>query len=211
MYSEVRVEAERVRADARARRDALTHEFVQQAGSRIVRRLVEQPWYQAATRVALFAAVRNEPDLDAVRKDCDRRGVRVAYPRVSGEHLGFFPVRGQEPLVPGAFRIPEPAGEEAIRLVDLDVVLTPGLAFDEAGGRLGHGLGFYDRAFRPKLPHGGPLRIGVCWDEQVLAGDQRVPTHPGDASLDAIVTERRLVLCSARLPPAAAAQTGEAS
>ncbi len=208
---EVRAEADVLRFAARKRRDALGHEFVRQAGLRVFRRLVAQPWYQAATRLALFAAIRNEPDLEDVLTDCIGRGVRVAYPRVQGSGLRFAFIDGVHALIPGAFGVLEPRDGEAVAVRDLDLVLTPGLVFDEEGGRLGYGKGFYDRAFEsggqdPVDPATGPLRVAVCWDQQVLPAGRLVPTHSGDAPLDAILTERRLIVCSERLPPRSASE-----
>ena len=204
---------------------------MRQAGRRIFRRLVGQSWYQAATRVALFAAIRNEPDLEAVLNDCNERGARCAYPRVRGEGLQFSYVSSIDELIPGAFGVPEPrqggdGGEgdgdghgDSVAIADLDLVLTPGLVFDVRGGRIGYGKGFYDRAFGQaafgqaafEQAADGPLRVAVCWDHQVLPSDQRAPTHSGDAPLDAIVTERRVVVCSDRLPPPSAADRRDPS
>lgn len=204
-----------MRVRARAHRDALSTDFVRQASRDVFRRLVEQPWYQAATRLALFSAIRNEPGLDEVFEDSIGRGARAAYPRVQGQGLRFAYVTTLDDLIPGAFGVREPRGGEAVAVAELDLVLTPGLVFDVTGGRLGYGKGFYDRAFElgeaalaqdgdaPRQQR-GPLRVGVCWDQQVLPPDRRVPTHAGDAPLDALVTERRLVVCSDRLTPPSA-------
>ena len=174
------------------------------ASHRIFRRIVEQPWYQAAERVAIFAAIRNEPELGEVLTDCREREVRVAYPRVAGRGLRFAYVTGPQDLTPGAFGILAPTGGDPVAVAELHLVLTPGLVFDEQGGRLGYGKGFYDRAF------GGlnedPLRVGVCWEQQVLPPGEVVPSHGGDALVDLIVTERRVIACGTepglgRTPP----------
>lgn len=176
------------------------------ASHRIFRRIVEQPWYQAAKRVALFAAIRNEPELDEVLTDCRARGVRVAYPRVAGRGLRFAYVRSLQDLTPGAFGVLAPTGGEPVAVADLQLVLTPGLVFDDQGGRLGYGKGFYDRAF------GGcsedPLRVGVCWEQQVLPPGEFVPSHGGDALVDLIVTERRVIVCGQE-PERGRGATGE--
>ncbi|TKA71769.1 hypothetical protein B0A49_02635 [Cryomyces minteri] len=82
----------------------------------------------------------------------------------------------------------------------LDMIVMPGMAFDERLGRLGHGKGFYDRFLQrykeidksvadasgeePKMP----LLVGLALTEQVLAPDQTVPMTATDWPLDALVT-----------------------
>ena len=60
------------------------------------------------------------------------------------------------------------------------------LAFDLAGGRLGQGGGYYDRAF---ASDGGPLLCGVAYAFQLI---DAVPCNSRARRMDAIVTDRGL-------------------
>lgn len=64
----------------------------------------------------------------------------------------------------------------------IGAVLVPGLAFDRNGGRLGHGMGYYDR-FLARL---GPaaLRIGVTGDLVV----ERLPMDEFDVPMTYLAT-----------------------
>ena len=67
-----------------------------------------------------------------------------------------------------------------------DVILTPGLAFDRTGGRLGRGAGFYDRFLeRAKLSTSAPV-LGVCFAEQLV---DRVPADTHDVGVGMLVTQ----------------------
>ncbi len=48
-------------------------------------------------------------------------------------------------VVVNSFGIPEPAEGEELSADEIDLVITPLLAFDEKGYRVGYGRGFYDR------------------------------------------------------------------
>jgi prolyl-tRNA editing enzyme YbaK/EbsC (Cys-tRNA(Pro) deacylase) len=61
-----------------------------------------------------------------------------------------------------------------VSLADIDVVLVPGLVFDDNGNRLGRGKGYYD-GLLGKLPR-GVVRIGVTVDE-LLVESLPVETH----------------------------------
>ncbi len=73
-------------------------------------------------------------------------------------------------------------------IVEPSVILTPLVAFDDDGHRLGQGAGHYDRAFaaRPDA-----LRIGIAWSVQRTG---RVPNDPWDMPLDAVMTEKDLMI-----------------
>ena len=60
---------------------------------------------------------------------------------------------------------------------------TPLLAFDDSGGRLGQGGGFYDRTFaaRPNV-----TRIGLAYAGQAA---ERLPMQRHDMALDGVLTE----------------------
>ena len=83
-------------------------------------------------------------------------------------------------LVRGAFGIPAPEGGED---TPCDVALTPLLAFDDEGYRLGYGGGFYDAYFarRPET-----LRVGLAYCAQRA---DRLPHEEWDVPLHAVVTE----------------------
>ncbi|MDB5048656.1 MAG: 5-formyltetrahydrofolate cyclo-ligase, partial [Fibrobacteres bacterium] len=70
-------------------------------------------------------------------------------------------------------------------------VLIPGLCFDNRGGRLGKGLGFYDRY----LAGNRALRAGLGFD--VLITQKNLTLDPHDQLMDAVVSEKRLLVFSA--------------
>ena len=90
------------------------------------------------------------------------------------------------------FGIPEPAGAAPIRITELQAVLCPLVAFDERGGRLGMGAGYYDRLFATPAKSTLPLRVGVAYEVQRMA---HIPMHANDVPLQAMVTEKGWFTC----------------
>jgi len=68
-----------------------------------------------------------------------------------------------------------------------DVLLIPGVAFDQQKNRLGRGAGFYDRYLNinPKI-----IKIGICKHERLL---DLIPYSSQDVKMDYIVTDKTLV------------------
>ena len=78
---------------------------------------------------------------------------------------------------------------EIIAPEDIDVVLTPGLAFTEKGERLGKGKGYYDR-FLPRCTKA--ISMGVAFETQVV---KEVPVAGHDVNVRYLVTEKGLRVC----------------
>jgi 5-formyltetrahydrofolate cyclo-ligase len=71
-------------------------------------------------------------------------------------------------------------------------IISPGLAFDRSGRRLGRGQGYYDRFLAdPRLA--AAVRIGVCWSMQLL---REIPVDQHDIPMDWICHERGVVTVS---------------
>ena len=72
----------------------------------------------------------------------------------------------------------------------LDAVLFPLVGFDETGGRLGMGGGFYDRtfAFSRIRPCMAPKLVGLAHDFQRV---EQLPIEPWDVPLHGVVTDKR--------------------
>ena len=69
-------------------------------------------------------------------------------------------------------------------------MLFPLVGFDENGGRLGMGGGFYDRtfAFSRIRPGMAPKLIGLAHDFQKV---RELPIEPWDVPLHGVVTDKR--------------------
>jgi 5-formyltetrahydrofolate cyclo-ligase len=69
----------------------------------------------------------------------------------------------------------------------IEAVLVPGVLFSYAGGRLGHGRGYYDQLLG-SLPR-RPFRWGVTVERRVV---ESLPMTENDVWMDAIATESGL-------------------
>ena len=120
-----------------------------------------------------------------------KAGRTVALPRMESRAgpARFLAWRGGEALTADAFGVPSPPATGA----DLSprLILTPLLAFDRAGRRLGQGGGHYDRIISLSRAHGA-VAVGLAYAEQEMGV---VPTGPHDAHLDWVITPKEAIKC----------------
>jgi 5-formyltetrahydrofolate cyclo-ligase len=142
--------------------------------------------------VAGFSALPAEIDPALALAALRQRGVEVALPRVTAASPRLrFHRAGADELRPGPFGILEPADScPEVAAEQIDLFLVPGLAFDGAGRRLGFGGGYYDELAPAVRAGGRGVLIGLGFDFQVV---ERCPAGEGDARLDAVVTDARVL------------------
>lgn len=99
---------------------------------------------------------------------------------------------GTEPLEKGLWGLMEPTLAQHF-LPPVQLLLVPGLAFDEQGHRLGYGRGFYDALLARLSPE--VVTLGVGFESQM---HQSVPVEPHDWPVQGLLSERGLVWARAR-------------
>ena len=96
----------------------------------------------------------------------------------------------EKDLKPGQRGILEPDATrcKSVPIECLDIVIIPGVAFDEKGGRIGSGEGYYDR-FIPRLPI-TTRKISIAFEDQIIP---QIPMDFHDKHVDIIITNERAI------------------
>lgn len=76
----------------------------------------------------------------------------------------------------------------AVPIDCIDIAIIPGIAFDEKGGRIGSGDGYYDRLI-PQLPI-TTRKVALALDDQIIP---MVPLESHDKYVDIIITDKRII------------------
>ncbi|MDO5700411.1 MAG: 5-formyltetrahydrofolate cyclo-ligase [Bowdeniella nasicola] len=142
-----------------------------------------------ARTVTCYVSEPGEPDTSQLLADLEGRGVRVLLPVLGpGLARAWAYYRGHEDLerrAPG--RPPEPSGPilpaEAIR--DAEAIITPGLAVDGLGTRLGQGGGWYDRML--SLVDEDVPTFTMLFEHELIR-DQLLPKAEFDIPVKAVIT-----------------------
>ncbi len=92
--------------------------------------------------------------------------------------------RPGERVWPDAIGVPSPSPEAAE--IEPDLIITPLVAFDRTGARMGQGGGYYDRTLEVLRGRRPVFALGLAYAGQEVA---RIPDETHDQLLDAILTE----------------------
>lgn len=189
------VEKALIRKEILQKRDAIGSTARKAKDILIKARLFSLPEIHQAGIIFFFASFRSEVSTFPMIEEAFRLGKRIVLPRVDRKikGLALYEVKGLSELSPGCMDIPEPDVSEERRtdINRVDIVIMPGVAFDQKGNRLGYGAGFYDKLLSG-LKRQIPL-IAITYEEQVLTS---VPSEPHDIRVHRIVTDKRALDCS---------------
>ena len=178
-----------IRKLIRERRRALSAAEQSLFAERAAGRMLDYPPVRSARSMALFLSFDGELDtrplIDALWREGKRVYLPVLHPFSPGNLL-FLRYHPRSELVVNRLKISEPRLDvrEVLPLDELDVLVTPLVAFDAQGQRLGMGGGFYDRTLQNWRRY-GMQPVGYAHDCQRV---EALPVEQWDIPLPAVVT-----------------------
>ncbi len=150
--------------------------------SDIMSRLLSLDAYKKAKTIMVYLSYRGEVDTLKIIETIKKDGKNLCAPVCENKTLmvakSFESIKD---LKKGAYGILEPCGK-AVK--DIDLILVPGVAFNEKRHRIGYGAGYYDRF----LKENKAKNIGLFYEMQKadFINDET------DVSLDIIITENKI-------------------
>ena len=188
-----------LRRSLREQRRALTPQQRAKAATALDRILGRHPLFIRSQHIAFYLPNDGEMDLHPLIHRALGMGKKCYLPVLSPlyhNRLWFAPYHSEAELALNRFGIPEPVSNwAAMRPAwTLDLVLTPLVAFDASGNRLGMGGGYYDRtlAYLARRRYWRkPHLLGTAYAFQQV---DSLPHEPWDVPLHGVVTEASLLL-----------------
>lgn len=111
----------------------------------LVQRLMASPSYQRSKTVALFLSMAFEVDTAFLIVAAMAAGKQVVIPKtLAGGQMVFVPYQADQ-LERSSFGVLEPTNMDLVEKEAIDLILVPGLIWNQQGYRIGFGGGFYDR------------------------------------------------------------------
>ena len=137
--------------------------------------------------IAAYCPKGREFDALCVLEMALEKGFKVALPVVQKETriLKFLEWDKTTQMKPNDLGIEEPTGTQE---VEPDIIITPLLAFDRRGTRLGQGGGYYDATLTYLRSKKEILAIGMAHSEQAVLFN--LPREDHDEPLDWVITPK---------------------
>ena len=159
----------------------------------IKKRLFEIDEFKNSSCILFYISYGNEVFTHDMIKECLSKNRDVVVPVTDKENrrLILSKLGSWDDLTRGAYNILEPKKEkiEEVSIFEIDLIIVPGVGFDEQGCRIGHGVGYYDTLLRDST---NALHIGLAFENQIV---EEVPIESHDMPMDRIVTEDRIIDC----------------
>jgi len=142
--------------------------------NRLINQFLDHPQLNLAKRVSCYIGYGSEVNTMPLIHRLWQLGIQVCVPRIISKHKGMemVDIASNNDLTSGKYGIPAPKNQmPALTDEPIDIILVPGLIFDQQGYRIGYGGGFYDR-FLVKHP--------LCYKISLAYPFQKVDALPHD-------------------------------
>lgn len=174
---------DKIRAQMAGQKSSTGFPILETQSLTAVKRIKRMSEYVNAKTIGAYAPLPDEVDITPLMTSPDR----IFYIPAFDEDLGAYRLaRMGETFKRGRFGILEPVDPIFAEKDEINLIFVPGVAFDQAGHRIGRGGGFYDRL----LPQYKAIRAGICFDFQCL---EKIPTESHDCRMDLLITESRIL------------------
>lgn len=169
---------------------ALTEAARRESDEALFARFLALPEVEKAQTLLLYCGMGAEPDTARLIPALFARGKTVTLPKcLPRREMEGRRVSPHTQLVRHPYGMWEPGADcPAVPKGEIDLILTPGLAFDKNGYRLGQGGGYYDRY----LADFSGVSVALCRDAFLL---DTVPAQAHDRPVDMVLTEAVSISC----------------
>ncbi|MCD2452449.1 5-formyltetrahydrofolate cyclo-ligase [Methylicorpusculum oleiharenae] len=172
----------------------------------ICQKVLDHPAYAVAKTVMWYVGCKSEVrTVDFIAGGLSaHQSIVVPYCTQDAEGqkiLGLWLLDDINELVSGTWGILEPPqnrwqeNRKQVNPDQLDLIIVPGVAFDDKCGRLGNGAGYYDRLLSQLAS--STVLMGICFQSQIV---DEVKMEPHDVYMDWVVTEHSTYHGSGRKP-----------
>ncbi len=175
----------------KAIRESIGEEERAKKSAKIFANLKARGEYNSANTVFIYVSCGSEAETHEMLEKIVESGKKVLIPFTDKNEKKMKAVVFErfDRLKKNDMGILEPSAEE-IKPVDaseIDLVITPGLAFDKQGFRLGYGGGYYDKFF-DSAGDNEMYKVGICFFEQM--SEFALPKGEHDVPVDCVITDQ---------------------
>jgi 5-formyltetrahydrofolate cyclo-ligase len=184
-WVQARKEKAALRGVIEQQRRMLSDEQIAAESAAVVERIEQLPAFQKAQTVMLYYPIHHEVDLRALLTKYAGQKTFL-FPVTHRRSIEVRPYDGEEMMKKGRFGVPEPQTPTYEGAIDL--ILVPGVAFDEHRHRIGRGGGYYDKFLKGQLL---ATKVGVCYSFQLRK--HSIPHTLKDHKMDIVICPQKTI------------------
>jgi 5-formyltetrahydrofolate cyclo-ligase len=186
-----------IRSMIKQQRRQLDNTSRQQYAMMMSERLKKHKYFRNSQHLAVYLPMHGEMNplslVDLARQSGKSIYLPVLMPFLTNR-LWFARWHADSKMQTNRYGIPEPVyqGRDLIPATQLDLVITPLVAFDLQCHRIGMGGGYYDRSFsflRFRQHWNKPRMVGIAYEFQKIS---RITPQTWDLPLQLVITEDKL-------------------
>ncbi|NNL55616.1 MAG: 5-formyltetrahydrofolate cyclo-ligase [Woeseia sp.] len=163
------------------------------ASATICQRVIRSRQFLASRFIACFLPMDDEVDTRDIIERAWSANKRIFVPILRARHkMSFREIRPESTLIRNWFGIWEPESGDFIPPRNLDIVVTPTVAYDSRNNRIGMGSGYYDRCFsflRHRMHWFRPKLVGVAFECQKV---EKITPNAWDIRLYSVISDALL-------------------
>lgn len=190
---EVQERKRKIRLDVAKKLDALSENEIKKKTVQIERRLFDFANFIESKIPLLYIGNGHEVNTWGIIRQCIGLDKILVLPVINSSKVKLM-LKKVDNLDsdlkkgPGGKKEPNIDRCKTVPVDRVDIAVIPGIAFDEKGGRLGAGDGYYDRLI-PQLAQ-TTRKVALAFEAQIV---QQIPMQSHDKHVDIIITEKRVI------------------
>lgn len=159
---------------------------------KILERLVNSDVFKNSKNIFIYVSYSSEVNTKEIINIALKLNKNIYVPKVikSERKMNAVQINDIKNLKSGVWGILEPESDEGLKELDIiDLIIMPGVVFDEIGNRIGYGGGYYDK-FLSNIKANG-YKVAIAYKEQLADLINVVEEH--DIKYDMLITDDIIV------------------
>ena len=194
----IATEKVRIRKSLLGRRNELSSDEIYDKSQFIQLHVLNSVQFLTSGTVGVYIPIGSEVRTEVIIRKAMNAGKKVALPRIESEGIRFYQFHDKnfkEGLVLGKFGVKEPSNIGK-RVNRIDLLIVPGIGFDNQGSRIGYGRGYFDEYLRKTKVS---FSMGLGYEFQLVP--YALPQSPSDQPINGLSIETGLVIFRSRTRP----------
>ncbi|MCI6152766.1 5-formyltetrahydrofolate cyclo-ligase [Fusobacterium perfoetens] len=174
-----------LRKEIKRKRESLSLEEKNLLSKKIISNFLNEDILKNSKTIMSYMSFKNEVETKELNNFIKSQGKTLILPRIINNEI--VPIKDEGNFFSGVFGVTEPIGE--IFKEKIDLIIVPGIVFNNLGDRIGFGKGYYDRFLSNPL-YNDSFKISLVYSFQI---DNSFSGDIFDKKVNKLITEKEII------------------